>query len=471
MKVLFLNPVTEFGHKMLRSERCQVKAVSLWPPLQMLYSAAVLRDNGFTDVSIIDAEAEELSYQETIERVVKKQPDLVVVQDTTPTLNSDKNLAVKIKARCPATMIAFIGLHSTVRPHDIVDCHVYFAVRNEPEYTLLELARSISQDTGYNKIRGLSFFKNDVVIDNLSRDSMENLDELPFPARDLLNNELYVNPSTNKPFTLVKTSRGCPFSCIYCTARPYYGSSWHTRSVGNIIEEIRTVISQFGITDFLFQSDTFNLKRSFVKELCQSIISSQLNISWMSNCRADLLDQEIAKDMKDAGATIVSLGLESGNQDLLDRMKKGITLYQARKAINICKEVGLKSMAYFMFGLPGETAETIENTIDFALDLDPDIAQFFIATPFPGTEFYRLAEEQGWLKSTDWSRFLHGTSDVIEYPDLSSEEIYRKQKEAYRRYYFRPKKVLSYIYKTRSLGQLKNNFRGFIKFYKSRIPN
>lgn len=469
MKILFLNPVTHNGQKMLRSERCQVKAVSLWPPLSLAYSAAVLRNNGFNDVSILDAEAEGISFSETVKRVLMQSPDILVIQDTTPTLISDKKFAKKIKEKLPKIKIAFAGLHSTTRPQDILDNEIIFALRNEPEWTLLELVKCINDGKTYEKVEGLSFFREGKVINNSERKFLKDLDALPFPARDLLKNQLYINPVLGKPFTLIKTSRGCPFRCIYCTAIPYYGAVWRSRSVDNIIQEIREVIQKYGITDFLFHSDTFNLKKDFVIELCQRIISEKLNITWMSNCRVDYFDEDIARSMKNAGSQMVSFGIESGSQEMLDNMKKGITLEQVKDAIKACKKTGLRSIAYFVFGLPGETSETMQESIDFAIELDPYVVQFFVATPFPGTEFYSVAEKNGWLTSHDWTRYLHGASDVIEYPELDSKFILKKTKQAYKLFYFRPGKILSYVYAIRSLGQLRNNVRGFIRFYKNRV--
>ena len=471
MKILLLNPVCESKIKMLRSERCQVKAVSLWPPLSLAYTASVLRANGFKSVSILDAEVESLSHSEMLQQIFNECPDFIVLQETTPTIESDKSTAHAIKKQLPQVKIAFIGLHSTVRPEDILTGYVDFAVRNEPEYTITETVQAIEDRADLSSVSGLSFYADGKIIHNDKRKPIKNIDNLPFPARDLLKNELYINPTNNKPFTLIKTSRGCPFKCIYCTARPYYGKHWRSRSVDNIIMEIKDVQENYGINEFLFHSDTFNLNKTFVFELCNRIIQDKLNISWMSNCRADLFTKEQAVLMKEAGCTYISFGIESGSQELLDRMKKGITLEDAENAIKACKSANLKSIAYFIYGLPGESKKTIQDTRRFAKKLDPDIAQFFVATPFPGTEFYEMARENGWLTTEDWSKYLHGEGSVISYPDLSASELIDEKNYSYRAFYFRPGKIITYIKQTASPGQLIKQVKGFIKFYKSRRTN
>jgi len=471
MKILLLNPVTDNGLRLLRVERCQVKTVSLWPPLSLAYCASVLKKRGFQDVSIVDAEAEDISYQKTISQIIQAQPDVLVVQDTTPTIYSDINLVKKVKEELPQTKVVFMGLHSTVRPQDVLGPYVDFAIQNEPEYTLAEFVQSLVDNSSVEDIKGLSYRQGTQVKNNPLRDLPKDIGEIPFPARELLQNHLYVNPMTGKPFTILKTSRGCPYKCTYCTAVPYNGAAWRSRSAESILSEIQEVVKKYHVTDFLFHSDTFNLDKNLVIELCRRINEENLKITWMSNCRVDRFDEPIARAMKESGAQIVAFGVESGSQKMLNNMKKGATLEQAEKALETCKKVGLKAITYFVLGLPGETHETIDATIRFAIKLDAHIAQFFIATPFPGTEFYNMAKENGWLNTEDWTRYLHGASDVVSYPNLSAKDIAKRQKEAYRRFYFRPKKVVSYLRQTASLGQLKQNIKAFARFYRGRIKN
>jgi len=470
MKIVLLNPVCDSNIRMLRSERCQIKAVSLWPPLALCYCAAVLQRSDFKDVVVLDAEVEQFTYSKMIDHVVALKPDLLVIQDTTPTIKSDINISNECKQTLPNLKTVFIGLHSTVCPDEVLNGGVDYVVRNEPEYTLLELVKTLkSGGADLGSVTGLSYMHSTSPMHNAQRQVVTELDELPLPARDLIRNNLYINPVTEKPFTLIKTSRGCPFKCIYCTAQPYYGDQWRSRSVKSVINEIKGVIHTYGITDFLFHSDTFNLKKSFVLDLCKRIQEEKLDITWMSNCRVDLFDEEIASAMKDAGAYMISFGIESGVQDLLDRMQKGIILDQARSAVSMCKKYGLQSISYFVFGLPGETEQTVEETIRFSIDLDADIAQFFIATPFPGTQFYAMAKKSGWLTSNNWSDYIHGVSNVISYPDLSNEQLITRQKEAYKRFYFRPRKIWSYLKQIRSLRQLRNRVVGFFRFYLKRV--
>jgi len=444
MKVTLLNPTLMSGEKVLRSERCQVKLlVGIWPPIALAYIAAVLR---------------------------RESPDLVIVQSTTPTIYDDLEGAKRIKDLLPEVEIVFFGVHATARPEDILNRDVKFAIRGEPEFTSLELCRCINNGkNNFENIQGLSYFQNGQIYHNPDRPPIFDLDTLPFPARELLSNEKYLLPIAKEPFTLLKTSRGCPYRCIYCTSIPYYGPGWRVRSAENIVAEIKEVIRNFNISNFFFSSDTFNVRESHVVEICQEIKKENLKIKWMCNSRVDNFSYETAKAMKEAGCWLVAFGVESGSDLILKQAKKGTTVDQGRKAIEICKKVGIKSLCYFMSGLPGETQESIKKTLNFALKSEPDYVHFFAATPFPGTEFFKMAEENGWLTSYDWRRYFHGMSDVISYPNLSAEEITEATKFAYRKFYFRPQRFIKELISIRTLGDFVGRAETFLNLIRTWI--
>ncbi|MBF0424785.1 MAG: radical SAM protein [Magnetococcales bacterium] len=472
MKTLLLNPVTDDGRRILRSERCQVKAVSFWPPIALAYCAAVVRaQRPGQELAIIDAEGEELNHGQMVERVVAAKPDVLVIQDTTATIAADLQSAARIKTRLPRTRTVFIGLHSTVRGAEVLARRdaVDFVIRNEPEYALAELVAALEDGHALTGIAGLSYMDGDHLVENPARQVNKALDLMPFPARDLLANDRYINPMTGKVFTLIKTSRGCPYQCVYCTAIPYYGRAWRARSVPNIIAEIKQVKEQHGIDDFLFHSDTFNLNRKFVFELCQCMIDERLEVSWMSNCRADLMDLEMARMMRAAGSRMVSFGIESGSDVMLQAMKKGLTTDQARRAVACCQEAGLQVIAYFVLGTPGETRQTMQQTLDFALELDPEVAQFFVATPFPGTEFYEQALRMGALTSDNWEDYMHGEADVFDYGDLSSKDFIAFKNHCYRRFYLRPGRILRTLSSNLSLLQSARGWGHIARFLRNRI--
>jgi radical SAM superfamily enzyme YgiQ (UPF0313 family) len=468
MRILLLNPTIKSGEKVLRAERCQGKQiVGIWPPMGLAYTASVLREGGFDQIKIIDSVIEDHTFVQMVNRCIRYRPDFILVQNTTPTLKDDLEAMSMIKAKLPEVRIAFYGVQAIAMPKTILSDVVEFAFAGQPEYIALSLCRALKNKAPLSEVEGISYLKGKKIMKNPIKNPIDNIDDIPFPARDLLRNHKYIMPVNGKPFALIKTSRGCPFQCIYCTSRTYYGKQWKSRSPENIIAEIEQVINEYGIKDFFFSSDTFNLRKDLVLRLCQIIRKKRLGIRWVCNSRVDIFDYEIAKAMKSAGCWCISFGLESGSEKILKIAKKGANLAQARRAIAACKKAKIKSIGYFMFGLPGETEKTINQTIDFALSLNPTYAHFYIATPFPGTEFYEMAVRNRWLKSTDWERYFHGQSDVIEYPNIDFKTIERYTKIAYRRFYYRPSLILREAFAIRSFAELKGKFQTFINLVRT----
>jgi len=471
MKTVLLNPTILTGAPVLRSERCQGKLlVGLWPPIALAYVGAVLRKEGI-EVKIIDSVILNHTFEKMVEAVTKEMPDLIIVQNTTPTLYDDLELAKRVKELLREKIeIAFFGVHATARPEDILCENVKFAIRNEPEFVALDLCRAVREGgQSFGDIQGLSYWRDGKVFHNQDRSPILNLDDLPFPARDLLPNDKYTIPTTGEPFTLIKTSRGCPYECIFCTAPAYYGHRWRTRSAANIVSEVKKVVARFNINNFSFSSDTFNVREDYVLSICEAINSEGMKIKWMCNSRVDNFSVKSARAMKEAGCWLIAFGTESGSDVILQMAKKGTVARQGKEAIEICKDVGIKSLCYFMFGLPGETKQTIRETIDFVMDAEPDYVHFYTATPFPGTEFYRQARDRKWLTSSDWRRYFHGLSDVISYPDLPGEEITEATKIAYRKFYFRPKKIMGEVLNIHSLSGFKGQIKTFLNMVKTWI--
>lgn len=457
--ILFLQPVIHSLEQVTRADRCQIKdyaGFGLWPPISLAQAAAVLREDGYR-LNILDAVAEKLSFDEMVARVVNAAPRIVVLQNTTPTLQDDLDVAEQVRKQLPETEFVFYGLHATARPEDILGGHVRFVIRDEPEMTLREVAGALTgrSNTSLGEIRGLSHVAGEKIHHGADRELIPDLSTLPYPAMDLLPLNRYVIPSERAPFWITQVGRGCPFRCIFCTSNPYYRNVWRVRPVPHVMGEIRQAVSDHGIHHFMFLSDTFNVKKEYVLDFCSAIRREGLNIRWVCNSRVDTFDEEIARAMKEAGCWLISFGIESGSDEILRRARKGATTAQAMDAIRSARRAGIKSLAYFIFGLPGETHETIRQTIRFATELDPDYAHFYLATPFPGTEFYRMAEREGWLVSRDWNRYYHGMSNVIEYPGLGTDEMKQAVWKAYRVFYRRPKVYLRELASIHSWRELR----------------
>lgn len=446
MKIYLLNPTVDTPHPVLRSERCQAiakKGVSLWPPIALAYVASVLREAGISQVILYDAMVMGQTHSQMIEEIITQQPDLVIVQSTTPTVRSDLKMVAEVKKITSKIRFAFFGIHPTAEGASLLDAGVDFAIHGEPEYTLRELALNWDNPAHWPSILGLRFQEQKKEIFAGTRPNIQNLDELPHPARDLLDQNLYRLPDTGNPFTLIKISRGCPYLCTFCTVQAYYGAKLRHRSPQHIFEEIREVIETSSIRDFLFHSDTFNMYPQLVHQLCDLILSLPEPIRWVANSRVDLLNPSLLAKMKSAGCTLLSLGVESGDQHILDLAKKGIKLEQATQAVQWIREAGIRSLAYFILGLPGETKDSLERTIQFARTLDPDYAQFFTATPFPGTTFHQMLREQGWAPDPQFEGYFNNSHEgLVDLAGVHRDDISRALKRAHRVFYFRPKKIL-----------------------------
>jgi radical SAM superfamily enzyme YgiQ (UPF0313 family) len=242
---------------------------------------------------------------------------------------------------------------------------------------------------------------------NGPRPLIQNLDALPFPARDLLPMDKYIplpNQYKRKPVANLMALRGCPYQCTFCSANAVFGCSLRMRSAQRVYDEIKQLVDTYGIREISFWDDTLTVNKKWLHELCDLIISNHLDITWSCYARVNTVDLDLLKKMKKAGCWNIFYGIESGNQELLDRIKKGITLDQIRNAVKLTKKAGIEVRGSFMIALPGETPEMAHKTIDFAIELDPDYAQFSITTPYPGTELFEQAKQYGEL-SGDFSKF------------------------------------------------------------------
>lgn len=472
MKFLFLNPPIESGEIYMKElGRCGRKSVAgeLWPQTGLAYLAAMMLKEQ-ADAKIIDAIAESMSVDDVIKEIADFSPDVVIIGTTTPTFNNDCTVSKKIKKSFDNILIGFTGTHVSVLPEEtLTKSEADFLILNEGEETVREIALSdLSDLNNLSNIKGIAYKSDGEIKFTPKRDFVENLDDLPFPARNLLPNDKYKMPFfENEPFVTIIPTRGCPFQCIFCRAGGVWGTKVRTRSVENVCNEIKDIIKNLGIRNVVFMTDSLTLKREWTSRLCEKILNENIKFKWICNSRVDAVDLETLKLMKKAGCTVVSYGIESGNQEILDRSKKAITIDQARNAIKFTKEAGLISMAYFIIGLPGETKETIKQSIAFAKEIKPDYVNFHVATPFPGTEFYQMAKDNGWLISNDWSDYEEEGSAVINLDTLSAEELVKAQRYAMRQFYLRPSRILQEIKSIKSLEQLKSRLKAGLKVISS----
>lgn len=488
MKVIIINPPVVGDDKYIREGRCEQRASSfqyLMVPISLPSIAGLLRENKF-DVKVLDCIAEDLGFTGALKVIKQYNPKLIVINYSTVTYEGDKKFSAMVRRGLPGAHLTAIGVHvTTMTEQALTETALNSIIRNEPEETALELAQAIEKgrkterqknrkaetDQKLKKIKGLSYRSKSKVIDNPDRPFIENLDALPFPARDLLHNEKYKMPVYNRPYTLVVTSRGCPNNCSFCTAKIYYGSKIRMRSPENILDEVEEIIKVQKIKDISFWADTFTFVKRHVMELCAGIKKRNLQFRWMCNARVDRIDPEMLKAMKGAGCQVIAFGVESGNQKILNSIGKNITLKEIRQAYKWVRKADIESAAHIIFGLPGETEGTIRQTIKFVKEINPDYVQFYSAIPFPGTRFRKEAEQKGWITSDKWSDYELG-KNIISTPKLPVERLAYWRKRAYREFYLRPwyiwGRLKNFVKKPSDIGPF---FRQGISFLKDWAGN
>ncbi len=474
MKIAVINPPSFDKSLYTKEGRCEArKGAQLTPPITLGIIVAMLRKHQFF-VYYRDFMTSPATIQ-GMKEYFSKNFDLAIVNTTTPTFEFDKKTARIIKDVSPKTRLCAIGTLVTALPEEaLADGTFDYAVRREPEQTVLELVKYLSKAQksrgifgsqkqsfcgnksflwkqsfcgnktelkGLKEIKGLSFYWDGQIIHNEPRPFIENLDSLPFPARDIFDKKAFIEPKSNEPYTVIRNSRGCPYQCTFCTTGSYYGKKWRTRSVKNILDEIKEVVTVHGIKNIMFLSDTFTANKEKIRELCNGIIQNRQDIKWVCNSRVNTIDLETAKLMKEAGCWLISFGVESGSEKILEGIKKNIQKEDAIKAAEICKEARIKSYMYYILGFPNETKETMQETTDFALKVDSDYARFFFAVPFPGSELFEECKRAGKLRTGNWSSYNQADCNCFARNNLSYKEVKTAIRRANRRFYLRPKYI------------------------------
>ncbi|MBS5842948.1 MAG: radical SAM protein [Clostridiales bacterium] len=473
-KILLLNPVDSNNLSHIRVGRCQTQGqpgIACWPPIDLaLISAAIKKECKSTEVFLYDAQIDK-DYQKMIRFITSVSPQIVILNCTTPTFFSDIKLAKYIKSKNKEVFVIFYGLHATVQYSEIletgfIDC----CVIGEPEETVCSIIQHYNEVNNecerFRKIANVAYLSYDrKVILNEQCEKHSNIFLSLTPDRSILSNMEYRLQYNNKPFTIIHTSRGCPYNCIFCTSS-IYSHKYISRSVDSVISEITQCITDYNITNFMFLSDTFTADKQWIIRFCEEIIQKNICIEWVSNSRVDTIDSNLATLMRKAGCWLVSLGIESANEVILKNAKKNINLSQIKDAISIFKSVNIKTIGYFVFGLPGETKESIKETIEFSKKAGLDYAYYFHATPFPGTELYEMAQERGWLITQDWKRYAHGKEVIMSYNNISQKELKNAVRYAYRSFYFRPRTILMQMKTIQSWKVFYNNIQAAIALLK-----
>ncbi len=422
----------------------------LFPPLGLTYLAAVLEQNGH-EVEIIDCPVCEMDHERLKKELASFAPDFVGIASMTPTIPSALQSARVAKEACPQSKVIMGGPHATFADKQILSGEptVDIIVRGEGEETLLELAQKSATLESLPGIKGITFRNDKKIVQNPNRPFIEDLDALPRPAYKYVPIEKY--KIYGKKFLTIMTSRGCPFQCSFCVASQMFGAKFRGRSPKNVVDELEWLRNEFGAEGVSFHDDTLTFDRKRIIGICDEIISRKINVPWGCQTRVDTVSKEILAKMKKAGCNEISFGIESGCQEILDAVGKKVSIEQGEKAIKWAKEEGLFVAVSTIIGYPGETKETMMQTLDLIRRIEPDDAWLCIATPYPGTQLRALLESMGWKMSNDWTKY-NTMNSVFENPLVPDEELTKMRKIFYNNLYS-PGYVLRQFVK----GNLKGN--------------
>ncbi len=416
MKILLINPPGHFARAGSRWPHKREGDLGYVPfPFWLAYAAALLEREDFA-VDLKDCVALEWDALRLKEHIKQSKPDLLVMETSTPSYTFDIETLKTINPEGIPT--AAVGYHATALPEFHLHDGFKYVIIGEYEVSLLHLARYLDGSEVALPETGLATRDKPRV----SHGSfVQNLDTLPLPARHLLPMERYVDVFAFGRSIQVITSRGCPFRCIFCCEAMLPGKPGvRLRSHEKVCDEIEHLITQYNPDEIYFDDSSFTVNKQHVIDICRAMSVRGLNIQW--SCMADAkVGDEVLEEMVKAGCRAIKFGVESADQEVLAGIPKHVNLNDVRRTVEACRKLGVKTHATYMFGLPGETREKAMKTIDFALSLGTDTAQFSLATPYPGTRFYEMVKEKGWLVDEDWQGF--GSSAVIGYPDYSADKI------------------------------------------------
>jgi len=406
-------------------------------PIGLAYIAATAESNGY-DTKVVDAEAENLSLQELGNSVNEFKPSIVGVTCTTPLFPITSKILDIVKEISNSTITVIGGPHINALPGEsLTECSsADYVVFGEGEESFAELLYNIEKGKRNINIPGVGYRHGKDVILNGPRTVISDLDTIPFPARHKFHIEKYHDPDRYEmPYTLMVTSRGCPYRCIFCASSTTWGRSTRFRSVSNILCEIDEIVKILNINNITFTDDTFILKKSRVIDICKGIIERKYNLEFMCSSRINTtVDDETLEILAKAGCKEITFGVESGDESILKAVCKDIDLNKVKPLFEKVKSHGIRVHSSYIIGHPGDTHETIDKTINFAIDSGTDAAQFSISTPHPGTPLWQMALEQKKLKSRDYSKYKHYYSVVANLSNVSDEELISYQRDAYKRF-------------------------------------
>lgn len=478
MKILVLN--APYHPKFSRSQRSPavIKSGVIYYPIWLAYATGVLEQDGF-EVRLVDAPAEGFSLEDVLKSSLEFQPGLIVMDTSTPSITNDLQVARSLKDALPASTILLVGPHVTALPEETLRAQpaVSAAARGEYDYTVRDFARLLAGGgSDYSSVLGLSYINAEgTVVHNPDRPLIRELDSLPFVSavyKKHLKVENYFYSITQYPEVAIITGRGCPYHCTYCIwPQTITGHGYRKRSVQNVAEEFAYIARELPqVKEVFIEDDTLTVDQNRSKALAQELIARGNRLPFTANSRADV-SYETLNSLHSAGLRLVCVGFESGDQEVLDNIKKNITVGQFYQFRDAARQADVMVHGCFMAGNRGETRDTLQKTLDLAKKLNPDTAQFFPIMVYPGTEAYDWARNSGLMLTEDFSQWLtedglHRT--IVSQPGLSAAEIVEWCDQARRSYYLRPRfiwdKLVQIVRHPRETRRLFKAFKTFFKY-------
>ncbi|OFW10141.1 MAG: hypothetical protein A3H96_17910 [Acidobacteria bacterium RIFCSPLOWO2_02_FULL_67_36] len=441
-RTLLVNPPLVGGIAFTRQGRCQEREEVLGttkPPLTLALLASLLRERGHA-VRLADLTATRQEIDDLIRALDAEGflPTLILFPSTTPTLAADVAAMACLKARYDAPLFCF-GPHASTTPVASMEraAAVDGMFVGEPEDGAVALAALGSLDE-LGSIASLTYRRGGDIIPHRAHGSFGGFLTAPMPAWDLLDLTRYRLPLVGRPYLIVETSRGCPYTCDFCVAPLHQGYKFRERSATALVDEMERVVREHGVKFFYLWGDTVTLNVKSFSAICEELIARRLDVRWFGNARADnLQDPAFVDRLKRSGCWMLALGIETESDQTRKDMMKRLESLKIRKALQNMRASGIKSFGFFIFGYPGETPAALERTTSYAIELDPDFANFYPAVPYPGTELYAKAKRDGLLVSEDWTRMEYSYY-VMEGNGLNEQVVMEAINRAKRRFFLRP---------------------------------
>lgn len=487
LKIMLINPPRVDGFPVVREERFEHKDMgSVYPPLSILYAAAVLEKNPDFEVTVLDANGFDLTLTQVHNEIMKVSPDLVYTRCGFDTQQPDLKVLHIAKSFGAITALRskIIADVPALRDEILKDNNIDLFINSEPEAVIEKLcAETLKNKIEQSKktlpvacvrdpdcrvkedwdflvnVPGISFYNRGKIVTTLPAKEISDIDTLPYPAYHLLPSlKPYHTGVMDSPFVLVQTTRGCPFLCTFCS---FGKTKCRERSVESVISELKYLRDKFKIKSFLFFDDTISIKKGRIEELAARMVEEKLDsLEWVCCTRANLVTFDMLKALKKAGMKEIAIGIETGSEDILKNIKKGVSLGDIRQAAKWCHELKIMFYGLAIIGLPGETRETVKETVDFIKEIDPFYTQFCFSTPFPNTDIYEYYEKNNFLLTKDWSKYFPLAGEpVIRTESLTAEELKDLRAKAYSSILLRPMYLLRQV----RLFDWKWNLQGLAK--------